>query len=65
MPLRKKKNFIKNFFSDDEAPAAIKLEGGGRVKALMAMSLKKNFFYGLPRGKRMIQLNNENRANKI
>ena len=27
-------------------PPAIKLEGGGEVKALIALPLKKSFFYG-------------------
>ena len=31
--------------SDGEVPTAIKLEGGG-VKALMALPLKIEFFYG-------------------
>ena len=40
VPLRKK-TFFKNFFSDDEVPTAIKLEG--RVKALIVLLLKKIF----------------------
>ena len=41
MPLRKKRIFLKLFFS-----TAIKLEGG--VKALMALLISKDFFKGFP-----------------
>ena len=45
--------FFNLFFPTAKVPTSNKVEGGG-VKALMALPLKRYFFYGFPRGRRPI-----------